>query len=52
MIFLIRKLLGKKSIFDHKSLSDYNQEFLIQQGKKQFEAIIRRGLQIPVSLVG
>lgn len=41
---------ANEDIFAEKSLESYKQEELIREARKQFEILLKRGLQFPVSL--
>jgi hypothetical protein len=43
-------LRGKKRI-ERKTITDHKQELLVNQGKEQFQSLIKKGLSIPVVLL-
>jgi len=40
---------GKKS--SRKSLDESKREMLVSQGKNQFEALLKRGLRVPIMIL-
>ena len=34
-----------------KNITDYKQEVLVKQGKEQFQALLKKGLSVPVVLL-
>ena len=44
------KVLFKKNK-TRKTLSDYQREMLVKQGREQFKKLIQRGLNLPVALL-